>query len=636
MMLFAPHSRCAAPARGWVVWMAGLWMGLLVAGLPALAADSVEQRYLEAARHFHQLKALPATSAAEWQALADSFSTLQNENPAHVRGPDALYSAALAFVEGARHGGGAAQAQRSVELFRLFSTQYPNHPLADDSLVFLGVLYQTELQNPQAALAEYRRVLEHYPNSDQAALARKRAEALEQSSSGAPSAQSAPPTPSAPSALTPPHAARGVKPLVQPAVYTMPLAETPPTQASRGSDQVVPGQGASAVRQGGGEIRQIQILAAKHTTRVILTLDRMVPFRQGEIPADKNGARRVFLDLDDTRLHPKLPAVHSSQGAQLSRVRVGHFNANTSRVVLELGQVETIRVERVNLGRMHRVVIDLDGPGAPALKPTLERVQTPAPTPSAAQEKQGTTQAALDSRPLEAPAPPSKDRPVTLRKALGLKVKTIVIDPGHGGHDPGAVAFGVKEKDLVLVLARRLKQVIQERNPEIEVKLTRDDDRFIPLAERPALAKRMGGDLFISIHLNANRQEKYHGTETYFLNLTNDPTALGVAARENAANAQQVGEFNDILKRLMGQAKLEESNQLAQRLQAGMVGWGKSRNLGVKQAPFMVLLGSEMPSVLVEAGFVTNRKENKLLNTPEYQRKIAEGIYEGLRSYLEY
>ncbi|MCZ6728820.1 MAG: N-acetylmuramoyl-L-alanine amidase, partial [SAR324 cluster bacterium] len=214
-----------------------------------------------------------------------------------------------------------------------------------------------------------------------------------------------------------------------------------------------------------------------------------------------------------------------------------------------------------------------------------------------------------------------------------------VIDPGHGGRDPGAVGFGLREKDVALSLSRELKAVFQRERPDIEVSMTRDSDIFIPLDRRPVIAKQAGADLFVSIHLNAHDQERFHGVETYFLNLSTDASALRVAARENASTEKQITDLNAILRDLLQDTNILESSKLAKLLQASLItelrGQYKVRDLGVKQAPFMVLVGAEMPSVLVEAGFLTNRRENRRLKNSNYLRKIAEGIYAGLRKYIQ-
>jgi N-acetylmuramoyl-L-alanine amidase len=223
----------------------------------------------------------------------------------------------------------------------------------------------------------------------------------------------------------------------------------------------------------------------------------------------------------------------------------------------------------------------------------------------------------------------------TLAKAFGLKINTIVIDPGHGGHDPGASYYGIKEKDLVLDIGLKLKSLIAVNHPGLKVYMTRSKDIFIPLEERTAFANRKKADLFVSIHINAARNKKASGIETYVLNVTNDKAALAVAALENKATEKSLSDLQGILKDIMLNSKLEESLTLASIVQKYLVKHTNAKNLGVKQAPFYVLVGAKMPSILIECGFVSNKKEAKLLNTNRYRLKIAEGIYKGLEAYVK-
>jgi N-acetylmuramoyl-L-alanine amidase len=236
-------------------------------------------------------------------------------------------------------------------------------------------------------------------------------------------------------------------------------------------------------------------------------------------------------------------------------------------------------------------------------------------------------------------AAPAEQLQASLKTSLGLKVRSIMLDPGHGGHDPGATADGLHEKDVALAIALRLKEVLQARHPDLKIGMTRSDDAFVPLNRRPELAKAFGADLFVSIHLNANPIRRFSGVETYFLNLTSDAGALAVAARENATSEKKVSDLNGILLDLLRDTNILESSKLASALQTSLVERLRDanpvRDLGVKQAPFMVLIGAEMPSVLVEAGFVTNPEESRRLKDPGYVSSIAEGIHAGLQKYIE-
>jgi N-acetylmuramoyl-L-alanine amidase len=246
--------------------------------------------------------------------------------------------------------------------------------------------------------------------------------------------------------------------------------------------------------------------------------------------------------------------------------------------------------------------------------------------------------AAATSRIPVAPiATPTSNGQRSLTRALGLKIGRIVIDAGHGGHDPGAKGKGITEAELVLDVALRLEKLLQ-KVPGLEVILTRRTDEFIALPERTAIANREGADLFLSIHANASANGQARGIETYFLNFANNLTAAAVAARENAASSQAMGALPDFVKAIALNNKLDESRDLATQVQHAMVERLKTTNrtlkdLGVKQAPFVVLIGAAMPSVLAEISFVTNPQEAKLLKGNVYRQRIAEALFNAIRKY---
>jgi N-acetylmuramoyl-L-alanine amidase len=225
-----------------------------------------------------------------------------------------------------------------------------------------------------------------------------------------------------------------------------------------------------------------------------------------------------------------------------------------------------------------------------------------------------------------------------MARQLGLGVSRIVIDPGHGGHDPGAKGkAGVSEAELVLDVAQRLEKLLQKVQG-VEVILTRDDDRFVALPERTDRANREGADLFLSIHANASANDQAHGVETYFLNFATNLGAAAVAARENAASGQAMAALPDFVKAIALNNKLDESRELAAIVQESVVDHLRQtnktvKNLGVKQAPFVVLIGASMPSVLVEISFVTNPQEARLLKSGGYRQKIAEALFDAVRTY---
>jgi N-acetylmuramoyl-L-alanine amidase len=241
---------------------------------------------------------------------------------------------------------------------------------------------------------------------------------------------------------------------------------------------------------------------------------------------------------------------------------------------------------------------------------------------------------ALDAR--EAKPTANGDR--SLIRALGLKIGKIVIDAGHGGHDTGTIGpNGLEEKDLVLEVARRLGKMLETRLGA-EVVYTRKDDTFIPLETRTAIANRERADLFISVHANSSSDPEARGVETYYLNFTSSPGALEVAARENAVSAKSIYELQDLVKKIALKEKIEESREFAgdvqESLHSGLATKSPGiRDRGVKKAPFIVLIGANMPSILAEISFVSNPADEHRLKTSDYRQRIAESLYRGVAKY---
>jgi N-acetylmuramoyl-L-alanine amidase len=236
-------------------------------------------------------------------------------------------------------------------------------------------------------------------------------------------------------------------------------------------------------------------------------------------------------------------------------------------------------------------------------------------------------------------ASPTSNGDRSLIRALGLKIGKIVIDPGHGGHDTGTIGpNGLEEKDLVLEVGLKLGKLLESRLGA-EVVYTRKDDTFIPLETRTAIANQQRADLFISIHANSSRDPDARGVETYYLNFTSSPDALEVAARENAVSEKSIFELQDLVKKIALKEKIEESREFAADVQdslhSGLAAKNPGiRNRGVKKAPFIVLIGANMPSILAEISFVSNPGDERRLETSEYRQRIAESLYKGIAKYV--
>jgi N-acetylmuramoyl-L-alanine amidase len=351
--------------------------------------------------------------------------------------------------------------------------------------------------------------------------------------------------------------------------------------------------------------------------RITLDLEREVPFRQERL----DGPPRVFVDLPNTRAAEALKdATIPFPDDVVKQIRIGRQLDMRTRVVLDLNAAGPYSVYA--LYNPYRVVIDFERADAPAA-PSREAPVAPARDASAA------------------PAAPSTNSRggFSLSRQLGLGVARIVIDPGHGGHDPGARVNGLTESNLVLDVALRLERLLKkERN--VDVVLTRRTDAYVSLEERMAIANKSDADLFLSVHANAIATASVRGVETYFLNFASNPEAEAIAALENAGSARSMRELPDIVEAIALNNKIDESRDFATIVQSALYERLRKvntslKNLGVKQAPFMVLIGATMPSVLAEISFMTNRQEATLLKTEKYREHIAEALFAGIMRYQE-
>ncbi len=332
-------------------------------------------------------------------------------------------------------------------------------------------------------------------------------------------------------------------------------------------------------------------------TRIVIDLDQEVTYKDHLLREDPTLKKphRLYIDLKVARLSPQLTQPIPIEDGLLKRARAGQYNPDTVRVVLDLESLIDYKI--FSLTDPFRIVIDVLG------KPVKAKVIKPPPL----------------------------QRPRSFR---------VVIDPGHGAGDPGAIGpKGLREKDVVLKIAQKLRDKIR-KELRWEVVMTRQDDSFIPLEERTAIANTKGGDLFVSIHANATKKREAHGIETYFLNFTTDEDALRLAARESGVSPEKISDLQLILYDLMLNAKVNESSQLAEYVQGALVSRLKERysdvkDLGVKQAPFVVLFGAKMPSILIEVSFISNPMEERRLRDERYLDELATAILDGLRRYAQ-
>ena len=289
--------------------------------------------------------------------------------------------------------------------------------------------------------------------------------------------------------------------------------------------------------------------------------------------------------------------------------------------------------------------IETDGPTLSAAAAPADTEILPFPTRPPLPKKSSRSMKSAHDQAEEMGPPPTpeltRDGQHSLTRALGLKIGRIVIDAGHGGHDTGTIGpSGLMEKDLCLDVALRLGKIIQQRLPSADVVFTRNDDTFIPLERRTEIANEAKADLFISVHANSSQDRQARGIETYYLNFTGSSDAMEVASRENALSANGVHDLQDIVAKIARSEKIEESRDLATRIQDSLSKRMENlnrgdRNRGVRKAPFVVLIGADMPSVLAEISFLSNPSDEKWLKNPDNRQRVADGLYRGIETYLQ-
>jgi N-acetylmuramoyl-L-alanine amidase len=413
-------------------------------------------------------------------------------------------------------------------------------------------------------------------------------------------------------------------------------------------------------------LMHIERTVMAESVRVTLKLDREVAYHEQRLA----GPERVYFDLRNVQPAPALlDTVLTYPSDVVNKIRTGRHPDHVVRVVLDLEDVSKYSV--FALYNPFRLVIDaertaaraattvvpplpssplaavtalLTSPKTPIVLAAVPVVAVPAPPPVARPPAPAPAGAAAAPAPPPVPATPVPVTPsanatggFSIARQLGLSVSRIVIDPGHGGHDPGVLGRGLTEATLVLDVALRLEKLLL-KEAGVDVVLTRRTNVYVPLEERTEIANRQNADMFLSIHANASRNPDASGIETFFLSFASSPDAEAVAARENSASAREMHQLPDLVKAITLNNKLDESRDLATMVQDALVSNLRKtnravRSRGVKKAPFVVLIGAAMPSVLAEISFVSNRRELWLLKTPAYRQRIAESLYQAVTKY---
>jgi N-acetylmuramoyl-L-alanine amidase len=600
---------------------------------------------------------------AEYKQVVASYRRVYLITPRAAEVADSLLSVAELYTEmGDRFG--RSYYQSAVDSYQFLVHEYPGSKYSQDALLRMGKLERDQLGDSALASKSYEDFLKKYPHSP-----RKR-EAQEALAELALLQHTDAPDP----AVDVPAAA--------------PLATAAPAEPEE------PGPvrgGVEATRRSGSasapRIRRITANANADATRITIDLEDTVQYSSARIA----NPDRIFFDLHSARLTPEVARGNIQvTGNLLAAVRVAQKQAGVVRVVLDVNGVKdyaasllssppqlviflysTVRntgAVRTAKSRTAKPQTDADdstgdaraaddsgnvrsvsekNPGAdPGVSTSNAMTRSTGLGGKDSRGKQlGTLAASTNAkpdliRPSSAPQP-TRDGQSTLTRALGLKIGRIVIDAGHGGHDTGTIGpTGLMEKDLCLDVALRLGKIIQQRLPGADIVYTRSDDTFIPLEERTGIANQAKADLFISIHANSSQDHAARGVETYYLNLKGSAEAMEVAARENASSEQGVHDLEDLVKKIARNEKIDESKEFAEDIQDSLAKRMQKasktvKNRGVRKAPFVVLIGADMPSILTEISFLSNPADEKLLKQPEYRQRVAEGLYQGVASYLQ-
>ncbi len=547
--------------------------------------------------------------------------------------------------------------QSSVVTYKFLVSQYPTSKLRSDALFQIGEIQKDDLGDKTEAKDAFTQFLQRFPHSEQATDARKELKEL----------VSMPAKPAGDSA----RAAESTRANQERRI----VGDAPAPKAASAAEETANNTGdngdaksndtVDAPKQGeASSVTAIRTWNADDYTRVVVDLNGAVKYQSARI---KN-PDRIYFDLYQAHLgHLLTDKELAVQNGFLKSVRVAQNKSGTVRLVLDVRSIQGYSA--FLLPNPYRLVIDVHGtvmdasaknstavvtaprtlagdrPAASAterveVSSTSENSDSGGPNPANAGARHADhASRVMPSGPLLADKP-TRDGARSLTRTLGLKISRIVIDPGHGGHDTGTIGpHGLLEKNVCLDVALRLGKLIHQKLPSAQVIYTRKTDVFVPLEERTAIANQANADLFISIHANSSHDEQARGIETYYLNFTSSPEALETASRENAVSNASIHELQDLIKKIARNDKIEESQELATDIQSSLTSQLRQvstaeRNRGVKKAPFVVLIGADMPSVLAEISFLSNPIDERMLQKPAQRQRIAQGLFRGVESYL--
>lgn len=612
-------------------WSVGLCLALVLLGVAGLAFGAVKDDYLRGVTSLNSLLEHPERGKlrTEWEAVMAHFHKALKADPKGEYAPKALYLLGRTYEELGKRSYVAADRKEALEVFDRMLASYPKHPWTDDALYRKGMIWQEQFRSPDKARPIFEAVVKRYPDGDMAPKAR---EYLGQQGG----VSTAPGTPAAPAAV----AKSVVKPVAK-------------KSAPAGDGPVLNG---------------IRHWSSPEYTRVVMDLSGDVQYARNLVQTSAGSGKQLQITLQGARVGSDVTPVRSIRDGILSELRVDGVDTG-ALVTIDLMQMDHYRV--FSLPEPYRVVLDIYG-----LKDGKQTAPAPVAEEPASGGRQDHVQAALNELRAETKAEPVAPKKATSSKAapktspskkaatpapskasppepqikvsakqkkysgslieqLGLKVRTIMLDPGHGGNDPGAMISGYREKDVNLRMAKILGAELKAQG--FAVHYTRTSDKYVALEERTAMANARDADLFISLHCNAYKDASASGLEIYYLNLATDQQAVRVAARENGVSAKKISDMQFILSDLMLNSKIKESRQLAGLISQETLRAARKKyalgNHGSKGAFFYVLTGARMPAVLVEMGYLTNPAEAKRLSSDSYLRELAKGMVGGIVAY---
>lgn len=574
---------------------------LLVFPAENVQAASASALFNKAYKDFHTLKdnRSRAKYRSNWKKVENAFAAIYRKDASGPYAPKALYYLGRTNEELGRNSGLKSDYRRAVDYFTRCVSRFGKHGWADDCIYRRAEVRYKHLNEWTNARRDLAQIIVKYPQSDMAPKARKLLAKLGQGDRFIAEASGR-----KPAGKKVAKQKKVSKPAPRPVVKNGNGHKDPPNYQ---------------------HLANVRYTSSDEYTRVVLEMDGKTAFRYKMLKPspEHNRPHRLYVDLESTRLDNGVARSTTVSDGILKQIRSGQKDKKTTRVVLDFQTLQDYKI--FPLANPFRIVIDVYAPDASA------------PPATASRTPKKTTRTKTNVSGKFKPSYKSKKMAGDLVEQLGLTIRTIMLDAGHGGKDPGARANGLREKDINLRFVKILGGLLKEKG--FNVLYTRTTDKFIALEKRTAIANVKKADMFISVHCNANRNKKVNGLEIYTLNLAKTQAAVRVAARENAVDPRSISDLQFILADLAVNSKMKESRDLARGVQKQTLRevrrkWNV-KDMGVREAPFYVLMGATMPSVLIELGYITNYTESKRLRSELYLKYLARGIVKGVLAYKQ-